>query len=397
MSQPGDIRSGLSGPKVNITIEAMQTARAEETAELQSEQLSSKKGFQESCSEQVNYMQRMNRQSKPIESSKARLQKMLKLGAQQRLGPIESIKDSANKFQRNNPELKFAALISIRELIKTTDSKEDILRTIREFYPDVSLMDEVLEFLLETTDGDLAKTVQEARDSLNDTELSRREVKAGRNMGNVARQASDKGLGTPTDLRNMYRDITGNPREPNALFQELSQKYQFDELKDVVDFLLHSLGADMNSKGPSIPKGNLHRLITETRSLQAILGVYRFFKGRMPLMQKMFTRDGLEMPKELTFETMAKQFMGLTGERYPSPEKALQTAVKLGIDKWIAAKIIALSQFRDGIREVALNQVFRSLQHRDELYLAILEALEDLEDELDEQSEDEDDDNEDNE
>ena len=388
MSQPSDIRGGLSGPKVNVTLQAMQETRADETAELQSEQLSSKIAFQASCEEQINPFQRLQRQQKPIDANRARFQKMLKLAGQaSRLSPIEMIKESADQFHKRNPELKVAALISLKDLIKPGDTKEEILRKIREFYPDVSLMDEVLEFLLETTQGDLASTLQDAREALNNE--SEREIIAGRNIGPDARAASEKGLGAPTDLRNMYRDITGNPRDSTTLFQELSQKYEFTELKEVTDFLLHSLGSDMKSKGPSIPRGQLHRLITETRSLQAILGVYRFFKGRMPLIDKLFEKEGLDKPPELNFETMAKQFMTLTGERYPSSEKVLQTAVRLGIDKWITAKIIAFSQFRDGIREVALNQIYRSLQHRDELYLAILEALEDLEDELEDLLQDE--------
>jgi type III secretion protein W len=187
-------------------------------------------------------------------------------------------------------------------------------------------------------------------------------------------------------MRDLYRDITNNPRESSTLFEELSNKYSFKELKKVIDFLLHSLGADMKSKGPSIPRGLLHRLFTETRSLQAILGVYRFFKGRMNLMQGMFQKEGLDLPNELNFESMSKQFMSLAAERYPSASKVLQLAAKLGIDRWIIAKIIVFSQLRDAIREVAMNQVYKSLQHRDELYMAIIEALEDLEDELEEVS-----------
>ena len=48
----------------------------------------------------------------------------------------------------------------------------------------------------------------------------------------------------------------------------------------------------------------------------------------------------------------------------------------------LLAKIIVLSQFRDAVREVALSQLYRSVQHRDELYGAIIEALDGLEEEL---------------
>ena len=140
----------------------------------------------------------------------------------------------------------------------------------------------------------------------------------------------------------------------------------------------------MKSKGSSIPHGLLHRLLTETRSLQAIIGVYRFFRGRMRLVEKMFMQENLDMPDQLTFESIAKEFMEMCADRYPSGSKVLERGVRLGIDKWIQAKIIVLSQMRDAVREVAMSLIFKTLQHRDELYMAILEALEDLEDQLEE-------------
>src|SRR5262249_53146174 len=150
--------------------------------------------------------------------------------------------------------------------------------------------------------------------------------------------------GTPTTLRDLYRDITATPRDSSTLFEELANRYAFKELKKVIDYLLHSLGADMKSKGPSIPRAFLQRLLTETRSLQAILGVYRFFKGRMNLMENLFDKEGLDWPSQLTFESIARQFMALTAERYPNAAKVLQMAVKLGIEKWLIAKIIVFSQ-----------------------------------------------------
>lgn len=378
-----DIQSGASAPRVNITLEAMQQLKADEQAELSAEAMTAKDALLNYLQEAVNPFPKLPKTQKPIETQRGRIQKMLKSGEKsERSLPLQHIKDKADQFQRQNPELKASVLTLLRDRIKPGDTKEEILKKLLETYPDVSLADEALDFLLETTDGELYQNVKGAKEDLN-TRFGR-EIAAGRNISSYARQASEKGLGSPTNMRDLYREITGNPRDSNTLFQELSQKYAFKELKKVVDFLLHSLGSDMKAKGSSIPRGQLHRLLTETRSLQAILGVYRFFRGRMGLMESLFEKEGLKLPPQLNFETMAKQFMLLASDRYPSGEKALQTAVKLGIDKWIAAKIIALSQMRDAIREVAVNQIYRSIQHRDELYLAILEALEELEDELEE-------------
>ena len=376
---------------VNITLEAMKEVAKEEQVELHAEQEESQGAFLNQQEEAINpFAATIKKSEKTLKNNKNRVNKNLQAGEKAyRLLPVERIKEFADQYQRRNPELKANILTLLREYIKPGDDKETILKKIREFYSDVSLADEAFDFLLETTDGELARIVQDAKNDFN--QEFGREIVAGKNITEQARIASEKGLGTPSSLRDLYRDITGNPRESTLLFDELANRYSFKELKKVIDYLLHSLGADMKSKGPSIPRGLLHRLLTETRSLQAILGVYRFFKGRMNLMEGMFSKEGLDMPSQLTFESVAKQFMALAAERYPSAAKVLQTATKLGIDAWIVAKIIVFSQLRDAVREVAVNQVYKSVQHRDELYMAIIEALEDLEDKLEELSDKEED------
>jgi type III secretion protein W len=384
---------------INITLEAMKEVQKETTQELRAEQNSSALSFKEASEEVTNpFAARYATKRTDIKSRSDRLNKMLKAQKMGKMLPIERIRDSASRFQQRNPELKSKVLEMLRDKIKEGDSKEDVLKTLKEFYEDVSLMDEALEFLLETTEGDLAKVVQEAKNEIN--QQFGREIVAGRNVSDDARAAEGKGIGDATNLRDMYRDITGNPRDSTTMFEELSKKYSFKELKAVIDFLLHSLGSDLKAKGPSIPHGLLHNLMTETRSLQAILGVYRFFRGRMNLMHGLFLKNGLNFPSHLNFEVMTKQFMNIVSDRYPSSQKVLQSAGRLGIEKWIRAKIIVFSQLRDAIREVAMGQIYKSLQHRDEVLMAIIEALEELEDELEELEEegyleDEDDDDDD--
>lgn len=378
----------------NVTLKAMQEVQKEEILEAAAKQEENQEDMQTQLSEMVNpFAARFQTRQKDLKNRNTRIQKMLESGEKsQRLAPIAKLKNTADQFQQNNPELKAKVLLLLREYIKPGDSKEEILKKIQEFYQDVSLADEAMDFLLETTEGELHRTILEIKEEFN--QAHSREIAAGRNMGVIAREAAEKGLGTPTSLRDMYRDITGNPRDSNVLFDELAKRYPYTQMKKVVGFLLHSLGADMKAKGPSISHALLHRLITETRSLQAILGVYNFFKGRMNLMKSQFDQNDLELPDQLTFEEMAKAFMSFVSDRYPSGEKAMQMAKRLGIEKWLIAKIIALSQMRDAIRQVSVNQVFKSIQHRDDSYAALIEALEDLEDELEdltEKDEDEDD------
>lgn len=378
-------RDGVGGYRGNESLDAMQRAGASTAQELGAEKASSQKAFMESMEEMTNpFAAKFVTKQRPIEN-RTKTEKMKQADGERQLRPVEAIKDSAAKFQQQSKgELDAKMLLLLREYIKSSDSPKQILDKLKEIFvgKDVALMDEALDFLIENTDGELQSKVREAQAELR-AEF-KREIAAGRNVAGPARDAAAQGLGTAAGMRDLYRDITGNPRDVNTLFDELANKWPYDELKNVIGFLLTSLGSDLRSKGPSISRGLLHNLLTEARTLQAILGVYSFFKGRMSLMGKMFQSQGMSMPANLTFEGLSKQFMTLVGDRYPSEEKVLQSAQRLGIDKWLRAKIIVLSQLRDAIREVAKERIYRSIQDRDKLYDAIIITLENLEDELQE-------------
>lgn len=81
---------------------------------------------------------------------------------------------------------------------------------------------------------------------------------------------------------------------------------------------------------------------------------------------------------------IARQFMLLTAERFLSPDKVIQAAIKAGAIT-TKDKIALISQMRDAIRQVSILHIYRSVQHRDEMFSAILEALSDLEDQLEEE------------
>lgn len=390
---PGDIsdllKQGLSNAnldvdqiiaKAELEIAQAETAQQAETAD------SMKNVFEESA----NPLSRtFDKSRKSLDDNKVRLTKSELQRIEAKIVGIKDSEETADKFARQNPEFKKPILLLLLNKVKDCKTKEEILDVLKQFYPDPTLADEALQFLLETTLGDLKALVEEAKQFHEET--YGREIKAGANIAEEVQKYVSAGLGAPTRLRDMYRDITGNPREPVTMFLELSDRFPYKELRKVLGFLFHSLGADLKSQGPSIEPGLLSRLLQEVRSLQAVLGVYQFFKARTKLINFLFDREGMEMPKNLNFELLAKQFVLLLQERYPTGDKVLQMAGKLGIDKWILAKIIVFSQLRDAIREVALNQLYRSVQHRDELFNAILEALEALEEELDEYREKEED------
>ncbi|HUD00812.1 MAG TPA: type III secretion system gatekeeper subunit SctW, partial [Rhabdochlamydiaceae bacterium] len=256
-------------------------------------------------------------------------QKQEKADDEQEVTAVEQLQEVSENYQRKNPELQARTLLALRVRISTGDSAEDIIRKLREAYTDLALVDEALDFLLETSDPAMRTVLQEAKAQLN--RLYEREIKSGRNIGIQARNFSTQGLGSPTALRDLYRNITGTQRDANTLFQELSNQYPFEKMKVVIDFVLHSLGADIKSKGPSIPREELQKYLTETRNMQAILGVYKYFYSRMRLIASSFDRQGLVLPSRINFETLSRIFMRFILERYPSVDKALLLSQQMGI------------------------------------------------------------------
>lgn len=305
-------------------------------------------------------------------------------GQEVRVLSPEQIEQAADRFQKNNFELNRKTLIILRQYLKEQDSLETILKKVLDTYPDPALADEALEFLLETADPKMRASIRAAKEKL-EAEFSR-EIRAGRNMGAQARQFSEAGLGSPTSLRDLYRDITGTQRDPLALFNELSDRFNYEKLKPAIQFMLHSLGVDLRAKGPSISRGDLKRLIDEIRSLQGILGVYRFFQSRTRLMDRLFLSHDPPLSHRPSFEHLARLFIKMLAERYLNGDKILQTAKLLGVEKEIAAQIIVYTQMKDAIRQVA-PRYFRDARHKEEQSSAYFEALEKLEDQLEEEKE----------
>lgn len=300
---------------------------------------------------------------------------------------LEDVEGSAAEFQEGHPELQSKTLEILRGLISLTDTPEETLAKVLAVYPDHSLADEALDYLIESSGGKVQELLNETKALLN--ERYGRQVRAGRNIAEEARAFSKEGLGSPTALRDMYRDVTGNQREPLVLFEELSQKFPYQKLQTVIRFLLHSLGSDLKAKGPSIPRAELARLIEETRSLQGILGIYRFFQSRAKLITSLFSKRGLSIPKVLTLETLSRIFVRILAEKYINMEKILSTAAFMEIADEIEAQIIIYAQMYDALRQIA-PRYFRHKKHKQELYKAFIDTLEKLEKDKEEEEKEDD-------
>jgi type III secretion protein W len=279
--------AGQGGLEESSAVSAKDT-----TQEISAEKISAQKSADAEAAENIQ-RPKTPKIDKSKDTRKSHIKKLKAALKDKLILPMDQQKgDKAKEFEdKTQGELKSASLILLRNRIKPDATPEDILEIVtgvNGYYTDPSLADTALEFLLTTTEGVLHQTVLKAKDM--HIETNAREIAAGQNIAQQARDAAKIGLGTATGMRDMYRDITGNPRDVNTLFNELSQKYPYQDMIKVTTFLLHSLGADLKSKGPSISRGELSAVWAVVKGVQALRGVYSFFKGRMSLIKKLFNK-----------------------------------------------------------------------------------------------------------
>lgn len=381
----------MEGPIESVSGAAAKTSsiiRAAEKGELLEEVLQN--ASEESLQEwsEVGAVFNPLAQARKFEPLKSRLSKQekaekKKVDKDEKVLLVVPMEEVAEEYQRNNSELSAKDLLLLKSKILPEDNKEEVLRKVLEVYPDVSLADEALDFLIATTKGDQVIPLKEAKELLR--QMHKRAVLAGRNMGIDARKFSQKGLGDPTTLRNLYREITVNPKDPLVLFEDLAKRFSFDQLKDLLGFFLHALGSDMKSKGPSIPKPELIRLVSESRKMQAIYGVFRFFLLRIVTIQHRFQVLLIKFPPNVNFEVLSRLFVKLLQEKFPSVDKIHSMVNFLEMGSHPEGEIALLTQLKEATRHVS-PLLFRNDKHKRDLQALFLKAIDEqqkrLEDEV---------------
>lgn len=306
---------------------------------------------------------------------------------------VEEIIEIAEQFGKKNPELQARFLVGLHQLINDDDSPDEIMEKLLTSYPDPYLATEALEFLLASSKHrkGLQNKLLQTKELLYNT--YEKQIKIGQNISQEAREFSRKGLGTASGLRDFYKEVIATEQEPIQFFEDLIKKFPYEQMKSVLAFLLHSLGADLKSKGSTIDPIELQKLVSEIRNAQAILGVYLFFRARIYMLQKQFSKEGLFFPKELSFEQLAKYYVMLLSERYPNVNRVLQLAAHLGLSESLIAQMLIFTQYKEALRYTS-PRLFKSDRHRQDLLEVLIDCITELDEEIEEEEEEEDKDDE---
>ena len=375
----------------NSQLKAQQSEAAQNAENLMAEQVATEEDLASACDYESFNPLAIHKRFETLEKKASKNPKDEPKAHEETPTPIvEGTQEALTEFDNSNPEISQELLEKLKSSLTDDDSVDEILNKLKNYYSDEYLADEALGILIKVTNpkSKLFSKLQQAR--TRHQQSFQRQITAGKNIVDATKDFSEQGLGSASELRDLYKDVTGEPRDPTQLFEELADKYDYEKMTDVIKFLLSAIGSDLRSKGPSITRPELQTLFNETRTMQAILGIYRFFQSRMNLIGKEFERNDLNLPSRISFDVLAKQFVIMISERYPSIDKIFKLGILLGIGDDLTAQIIIYTQFRDGLRQVS-PRLFKSEKHRQDLLLTLLDTLSEIEDELDEEEEEDED------
>lgn len=242
----------------------------------------------------------------------------------------ESYQEAANKFkEEGHPEQSTKTLVDLRNQIDLTDSYDEILRKVYQFYPNrtASEIDDVLEFLLITTQGEgqekLHLLIKSIKTDFN--QENGREIEKRRGVTKLAREAAQRGYGAAKDLNVLFNNMVADQSDAVILFKELSKQYKYQDLKNILHFVHSQDGKELRS---TTQNAYINALCANARTVGAILQSYKYFEKGMPMMESQFAKKGLQMPPHMTFVTLNELFMSLCAERYYSASKSKEIAAR---------------------------------------------------------------------
>lgn len=376
----------MTGPS-SISSAALANEAAKAEANEIAQQVASEDNFETDAQDNYNPMaaaraQARNDRFRSIDTRK----ETEKTAAVDEIAVVEGVdakgeEDLAKTFQQRNSELPADQLLALKRGIREEQTEKEILDAVVSAFHDPTLTDEALDYLTQVTTGPLKEKISRVRQLLN--EEKHREIIGGRNIDAVAKEYATAIGSSPTLLRDLYRDVTGTERDHNVLFAYLAAQYRFEQLKELVAFLLKGMAYDVKAKGPSIPPQELMLFMKEMKNLQSILWVYLFFKERIGMMKKLYGQYGSTYPEEMSFEKLALSFMKVVQDRYPSVIKVTKEVEQLGAKEDIE-KVIVLSQYRDAIRSLS-PRIYPTVQHKQNILIVLMEALEAIEIEKEEE------------
>ena len=288
----------------------------------------------------------------------------------------------AEMMVKKIPDLDKDALLKFAQklLSSSGQSAGQIKEELRRQFKDPSHQHAALEYIQELLaeeggDGELQAAVAEAKDTLLAEEGPR--IRAGLNVSPLAAGFAEKGLGGVQTLRDFYRDAILGHEDIETLHAAVIQRYPGKDFQSAVDFLIKAVGADLQSKGPSVDPVELKQTLDDLYHLESLGNLHRNAGELIGKTEKLFqAKTGLDPSR------FVAKVMDLKKERWISEKHAMSLVEMTGI-KDVEARIYFLRGATELVRKMPLK-LFPDEDKRVALLNKMREAMDTLVEEEDE-------------
>ncbi|CRI35688.1 Type III secretion regulator YopN/LcrE/InvE/MxiC [Chlamydia pneumoniae] len=282
--------------------------------------------------------------------------------------------DLADKYASGNSEISGQELRGLRDAIGDDASPEDILALVQEKIKDPALQSTALDYLVQTTppsQGKLKEALIQARNT--HTEQFGRTAIGAKNILFASQEYADQLNVSPSGLRSLYLEVTGDTHTCDQLLSMLQDRYTYQDMAIVSSFLMKGMATELKRQGPYVPSAQLQVLMTETRNLQAVLTSYDYFESRVPILLDSLKAEGIQTPSDLNFVKIAESYHKIINDKFPTASK-VEREVRNLIGDDVDSVTGVLNLFFSALRQTS-SRLFSSADKRQQLGAMIANAL----------------------
>lgn len=285
---------------------------------------------------------------------------------------LKAVQEYADAMNDDNRSAKRAML---SQVLRATQTKEEVIeRTSEQFSSKsdayASLAEIADEYSKEVPQPTGLKAVLEAMESM-ETEFGT-EIRAGFKGAINASGFSD--IGTAVELRDLYTTTVTITSTPDAVLARLLEEYDDDDdLDRAIEFLLLTLGGDLDSGEPSMDKAQLQSIMGDIEKTQQLHSSHKLCSTALGRWKERHGGGGEK--STLTPLGMVRDLVNLKNENYVSSSNIGEITQKADPQD-IEREVLFLQEMLMAVRKFPIF-VFDSVENRVKVLDAVQEAVDD--------------------
>lgn len=285
---------------------------------------------------------------------------------------LKAVQEYTELMNDDNRNAKKAMLSQVLRL--TQNSQDTLEKTLEQFSNKTdawtTLVEIAQEYGKESPQPTGLKFVLDAMETL-ENEFGD-EIRAGLKGALNSKEFSD--VGSAAQLRDLYTTTVTITAAPDAVLARLLEEYDSDdELDRAIDFLLSTLGGELESADPSMDKVHLQSVMGDLEKTQQLHSSHKLCTTALGRWKEQHSGGGDD--SVLTPLEMMRELIALKNENFISPS-SIDTIVDQADPQDIEREVLFLQEMLAAVRKFPI-MVFDNVENRVKVMGAVQDAVDD--------------------